>query len=246
MPILNLCGYDVLLDNADFEKVRHIKWYLRDKDAKHIYFKATIGGTSKYLHRYILDVTNSKDIVDHIDHNTLNNMRYNLRICTNRDNLINRSSRLYNRTGYIGVKEEQTKNYGIIYYSSITVNGVKISLGSYHNKEGAAYAYDIAALYHNGPLALLNFPKKNYNSLNVEKEYYDIIHTLKFITNTSGYRGVSWSAKRAKWTARIVHNYKQIVVGFFNDKIDAAKAYDAKAKELGKPKYYLNFPDGST
>lgn len=43
--------------------------------------------------------------------------------------------------------------------------------------------------------------------------------------NTSGFRGVSY-LKNNKYRAYIVVDYKQIHLGLFNDKIDAAKAYD--------------------
>ncbi len=58
--------------------------------------------------------------------------------------------------------------------------------------------------------------------------------------NTSGFRGV-WLCKNGKWTANIKCNNEQIHLGRFTNPIDAAKAYDAKAKELdsGHP---LNFP----
>lgn len=59
--------------------------------------------------------------------------------------------------------------------------------------------------------------------------------------NISGYRGVDFIKRIKKNQARIAHNGERIYLGVFTDPIRAARAYDAKAKELdaGHP---LNFP----
>ena len=49
---------------------------------------------------------------------------------------------------------------------------------------------------------------------------------------TSKYKGVSWYKDRQKWCAEICLNYKKYRLGTFINEIDAAKAYDKKAKEL--------------
>jgi hypothetical protein len=48
--------------------------------------------------------------------------------------------------------------------------------------------------------------------------------------NTSGYRGVSWSAQRNKWVAYGRHNGKSVNLGGYTDIIDAAQAYDRWAR----------------
>lgn len=45
-------------------------------------------------------------------------------------------------------------------------------------------------------------------------------------SNTSGYRGVSWSKSYKKWIAQITVSRNWIVIGIFKYKEDAAKAYD--------------------
>ena len=59
--------------------------------------------------------------------------------------------------------------------------------------------------------------------------------------NTSGFKGVSWDRRNKKWRAMIGHNNKMYYMGLFTDKIDAAKAYDQKAKELHGEFACLNF-----
>jgi len=61
--------------------------------------------------------------------------------------------------------------------------------------------------------------------------------------NTSGYKGVGWHKKGKKWGATIKHNYKSVYIGLYEDKEEAARAYDKKAKELHGEFAYLNFPD---
>lgn len=51
-------------------------------------------------------------------------------------------------------------------------------------------------------------------------------------SNTSGHTGVYWVGRYEKWSAKIVHNGKQIHLGYFHDKIDAAKARAKAEKEL--------------
>ncbi len=58
---------------------------------------------------------------------------------------------------------------------------------------------------------------------------------------TSKYKGVSWDRTTKKWRAKIMFNYKNIHLGFFEDEIEAAKAYDKKAKELFGEFAYMNF-----
>lgn len=54
----------------------------------------------------------------------------------------------------------------------------------------------------------------------------------KHKTNKSGYTGVSWSKKSKTWDAQISINGRNKHIGSFRNPEDAARAYDAKAKEL--------------
>lgn len=58
----------------------------------------------------------------------------------------------------------------------------------------------------------------------------------------SGLRGVYWSNKDRKWTARINTGGKFRSLGYFNNKIDAAVAFDTAARELYGTYAKLNFP----
>ncbi len=60
---------------------------------------------------------------------------------------------------------------------------------------------------------------------------------------TSKYKGVYWHKQHKKYRASICHNKKRLHLGYFKDEIDAAKAYDKKARELFGEFAYLNFPE---
>lgn len=57
-------------------------------------------------------------------------------------------------------------------------------------------------------------------------------NTGKRSTNTSGYKGVYWLKNANKWRAKIDCNKQQIHIGLFDDKNEAALAYNQKAMEL--------------
>jgi hypothetical protein len=60
---------------------------------------------------------------------------------------------------------------------------------------------------------------------------------------TSCYKGVSWDTRAGKWRAKIKSHGKAYELGLFVSEIEAALAYDRKARELFGPFARLNFPD---
>ncbi len=61
--------------------------------------------------------------------------------------------------------------------------------------------------------------------------------------STSRFKGVHFAKKAGKWIATISCNGKSIYLGSFDAEIEAAKAYDRKARELFGEFAYLNFPN---
>jgi hypothetical protein len=59
--------------------------------------------------------------------------------------------------------------------------------------------------------------------------------------NPSGYKGVSLHHRKKKWVAKIQINGKQIYLGIFDNKEDAALAYDRGAIKYHKEFGRLNF-----
>jgi hypothetical protein len=59
---------------------------------------------------------------------------------------------------------------------------------------------------------------------------------------TSRFKGVNWRPDICKWQARIKLNRRNIFLGYFTDELQAAMAYDAKARELHGAFARFNFP----
>lgn len=59
----------------------------------------------------------------------------------------------------------------------------------------------------------------------------NIYNSSKRKDNTSGYKGVSWHRRHKKWYSTIMLNGKHHYLGQFDDKVEAAQAYNEAAKE---------------
>ena len=88
----------------------------------------------QFFHRLITSAPNGK-VVDHINRNTLDNRRENLRLVTIQENLWNQK-RPNNKTGYTGVAITYNGNYS----AQIKVNYKKIHLGIFKTVEKALEA----------------------------------------------------------------------------------------------------------
>jgi len=106
------------------------------------------------MHRVIMNTPIHLE-VDHVDHNTLNNQRYNLRNCSHCQNSKNQKSHKDSTSKYKGVFQKRPDRF----QSHITQNGKIIHLGTYKTEEEAARAYDEAAKRLHGKFAYLNFKK---------------------------------------------------------------------------------------
>lgn len=126
-----------IIDLDDIQKVKKYKWTLNDSG----YVVASVKGRKSKLrlHRYLMNVdkydSNSTE-VDHIDKNPLNNRKSNLRVCSHKLNMINKSIQSNNTSGIAGVS--QTKNGKWVAY--LNLNEKRIFTKTFKIKEEAIIA----------------------------------------------------------------------------------------------------------
>jgi len=91
--------------------------------------------------------------VDHINGNTLDNRKNNLRICSRTENSRNTKLSKNNSTGYKGVTYYKRDGK---YVAKITVDRKRIHIGYFTTLIEAATAYDLMARKHFGEYANIN------------------------------------------------------------------------------------------
>src|ERR1700741_4140580 len=98
---------NAIVDAADFEWLSQWNWYAMWSKCTKSFYAARRGPCSSviFMHRLIID---SEKLVDHKDHNTLDNRRENLRKCTYMQNSQNKRMRRNNRSGFKGVRWEES------------------------------------------------------------------------------------------------------------------------------------------
>jgi hypothetical protein len=151
-------GKVAIVDDEDFEYLNQWKWHIKKSGnnyyaIKHV--KKSVGTPTKkiLLHRFLLNVYNSDLHIDHINNDSLDNRKINLRICTNSQNQMNRGKSCNNTSGYKGVTYHKRQNKFNAY---ITHNKKTVYLGSHLDPVDAAKAYNEAAIKFHGEFAKLN------------------------------------------------------------------------------------------
>jgi len=111
------------------------------------------------MHRIIMDAEKGEEI-DHRDGNGLNNQRCNLRLCTHRQNLMNRR-KTHKRCSskFRGVSWEKRSGK---WCAQIMIHYRHIHLGYFDDEVLAALAYNEAATKHFGEFAHLNEIDEDY------------------------------------------------------------------------------------
>lgn len=130
-------GLVAIVDDDDFDRLNKHKWFAGGKGsfyAKRAYPR----GSTIWMHREIIG-DNTVYEVDHINHNTLDNRKENLRYVTrtqNRQNLSGSYSSSKTKVRGVCWKKQISK-----YVAQITVNKKKMHLGYFSTIEEAKTAY---------------------------------------------------------------------------------------------------------
>ena len=152
-------GYEALVDSEDYEYLSKVNWHVKNNGDNNMYAVRQTQKDKKRIeismHRLILGITDSQCHVDHINGNSLDNRKINLRACTNAENRRNSKMFKNNTIGYRGVQFK--KNLKKPYQARITCNNKTYHIGYFTTAKEAAEAYDKKAKELHGDFASLNF-----------------------------------------------------------------------------------------
>lgn len=201
----------VKIDKEDYNKIKKYKWRAQKaKGYNYFYIVSTNNKKIILLHRIIMGATKGY-VVDHINHDTLDNRKENLRICTYQQNMHNRKKIKIKTSKYKGVHYDKIKNK---YLAAVIVEKKRIKLGYFFNEENAALKYNEAALKYFGEFALLNdlsdirnFPEEKGRKRKIKPWLY-------------------WNKQKKKWHLTFLYNSKKIHIGYFKNKIDAFNVHN--------------------
>ena len=70
------------------------------------------------------------------------------------------------------------------------------------------------------------------NNLRIVTHQQNMMNSSKIKNKSSKFKGISWDKNRNKWYTEIFFSGKKYFLGRFTNEIDAARAYNTKAKEL--------------
>jgi hypothetical protein len=152
-------GYVTLVDDEDYEWLICFNWHVVGNEGN------TSAMTTFYnfegrkqkgiaMHHMILHFPDC-ECIDHINRNTMDNRKSNLRPCTHIQNQYNKGLFKNNKTGYKGVRWDKVKKNYIV---SISCNSKPMRTKRYKDIIEAAKAYDRMALRYHKEFAYFNFP----------------------------------------------------------------------------------------
>ncbi len=152
-------GFFAKVDDDDFEKFSTYSWTAvkRKSGGYNItrHFRAKGKSTVVLLPRLIMNCPDGL-VVDHVNHDTLDNRKCNLRICSVANNNMNQRKIIKRTSRYKGVSLRKEKRGLKKWRACINLDKKRISLGDYSSEEEAAFAYNKAAKRYFGEFAYLN------------------------------------------------------------------------------------------
>lgn len=208
-------GIAFMFDKEDYDLIKDKCWHTINNESKNrIYIRCVCDDYPNgiFLHRLIMNIeNNNKVVIDHINHNTLDNRKKNLRIVTQQQNVLNTSLRSDNTSGAKGVYLDKRYNK---WYCQITFNGHTYTKRLFDTKEEAIQVRRELEEKYFGENSY-DFVQKN--AIQNEK--------LKNITDERNItKGVLWREDEQVWISYIQINKNRYNLGTYRNYEDALKA----------------------
>ncbi len=154
-------GYVAVVDEEDYERLAELPWYAHETRWGTYAFRSlpVSEGAAKRnvsMHREVIGLPAACEggpLVDHINGDTLDNRRENLRACDTTQNAANMKPHRGRR--FKGVAWHKASKRWRAY---LRTGYRQVSLGYFDTQDEAARAYDRAAFREWGEFARLNFP----------------------------------------------------------------------------------------
>lgn len=152
-------GQVALVDDEDYDRINAHKWYARFDRTTNSYYamrNSPTDGNGKrktiLMHREVMNAKDGEQ-VDHINHETLNQQKPHLRLCSCSQNCSNRGLRPNNTSGFKGVSLDKPTGKWKAY---VSVDRKRRHIGYFETALKAAVAYDAAAILYYGSSARTN------------------------------------------------------------------------------------------
>lgn len=164
IPLFNDRGF-AIVDNDDYDWLSEYRWTLSTIGYA---VRADSDGGNVYMHREILGLSKGDGkIVDHINHDTLDNRKENLRICTKQQNQLNQKAKKRKNgsssSKYKGVSKRSTKSVRP-WRCRIVKDGEEITK-YFETEVEAAREYNKLAIELHGDFAYINEINETDNDL---------------------------------------------------------------------------------
>lgn len=198
--------YRTVIDEDDYDRVMRMNWAPQPSGLSVYAFTSSLKYIPKQhqlLHRYIIR-TQPDEMVDHINGDTLDNRKANLRIVSAAENTRNRRRPTFagKTSKFKGVHWDGSRERWV---AVIKCDGVSSPLGVFSHEEDAARAYDRAAVELFGQYARTNEAMKLYE--------IDGTHAGDLVPNISAALAADGRAKALTMSKSAKRKYRSQIYG---------------------------------